>query len=477
MPSFPAAVTTLPGQLNLNIPPTRSTEQIRQNMQKSLMRNKQLPKDQQPDLKKQNNLAPPVNVPTLISAPAPSPALLTAPSLHATPMPPTAASSAAMVPVSFPVSLPTVVPQTLAEAVEGSTTLGLEAEGFDFEKALAESTAVAGGGEGELKLDPKTSEKCEKLEAFINNMMRKAELLNTTREEQIVKKQQILEELQKVERELHEKAQAQLLFNFQQRLEQSPLAMSAVTQLPGAQLSPAQLQQLQQQQQRLEQLQPGGASPLLQVPLPVPTLPLTPMQPLQPIQLPMVTPDNLLLAKNTRNAEMSLESAGNGAHGSEGATNGDLVATPPPPPVREKKKAKRSLKLHQHNQQSPQSPMSAASAESSPNTKAGSDGAASSGPSLEASPTHNGAGSEASSPAKMVAHMDQKRGSRASSEEVDLSSVTPATTEAAQTAAKQPKGELAGNGDWLLGQGCSSEITQQWVIWCRYDSVWGGLLK
>ena len=38
----------------------------------------------------------------------------------------------------------------------------------------------------------------DRLEAFINKMMQKAELLNTTREEQILKKQQILEELQKV---------------------------------------------------------------------------------------------------------------------------------------------------------------------------------------------------------------------------------------------------------------------------------------
>ena len=38
-------------------------------------------------------------------------------------------------------------------------------------------------------------------------------MLNTTREEQIQKKQQILEELQKVERELQEKAQAQLIIN------------------------------------------------------------------------------------------------------------------------------------------------------------------------------------------------------------------------------------------------------------------------
>ena len=38
-------------------------------------------------------------------------------------------------------------------------------------------------------------------------------MLNTTREEQIQKKQQILEELQKVERELQEKAQAKLIIN------------------------------------------------------------------------------------------------------------------------------------------------------------------------------------------------------------------------------------------------------------------------
>ena len=68
----------------------------------------------------------------------------------------------------------------------------------------------------EIKADMKTSEKCEKLEAFIKNMMRKADMLNTTREEQIVKKQQILEELKKVERELQEKAEAQQLLSTQQ---------------------------------------------------------------------------------------------------------------------------------------------------------------------------------------------------------------------------------------------------------------------
>lgn len=42
------------------------------------------------------------------------------------------------------------------------------------------------------------SQASDRLEAFINKMMKKAELLNSTREEQILKKQQILEELQKV---------------------------------------------------------------------------------------------------------------------------------------------------------------------------------------------------------------------------------------------------------------------------------------
>ena len=61
---------------------------------------------------------------------------------------------------------------------------------------------------------------CEKFEAIINKMRQKAELLNNTREEQIHKKQQILEELQKVEQELQEKDKAQLLLYAQARLEQ-----------------------------------------------------------------------------------------------------------------------------------------------------------------------------------------------------------------------------------------------------------------
>ena len=61
----------------------------------------------------------------------------------------------------------------------------------------------------------------ERLEAIISNVMAK-ELINTTstREEQILRKQQILEELQKVERELQEKAQQQLLITAQHQLEQ-----------------------------------------------------------------------------------------------------------------------------------------------------------------------------------------------------------------------------------------------------------------
>ncbi|XP_041363273.1 ankyrin repeat and KH domain-containing protein 1-like [Gigantopelta aegis] len=71
----------------------------------------------------------------------------------------------------------------------------------------------------------------EKVEAIINNIMAK-ELINTTtasKEEQILRKQQILEELQKVERELQEKAQAQLLLSAQQQLEQHQQQLLAQT--------------------------------------------------------------------------------------------------------------------------------------------------------------------------------------------------------------------------------------------------------
>ncbi|XP_052760903.1 ankyrin repeat domain-containing protein 17-like isoform X2 [Mya arenaria] len=61
----------------------------------------------------------------------------------------------------------------------------------------------------------------ERLEAIISNVMAK-ELINTTstREEQILRKQQILEELQKVEKELQEKAQQQWLITVQQQHQQ-----------------------------------------------------------------------------------------------------------------------------------------------------------------------------------------------------------------------------------------------------------------
>lgn len=79
----------------------------------------------------------------------------------------------------------------------------------------------------------------ERLEAIINNVMAK-ELINTasTREEQILRKQQILEELQKVEKELQEKAQQQLLITAQHQ---------------------------QQQQQQLQQVLQSSRQPLHQV--------------------------------------------------------------------------------------------------------------------------------------------------------------------------------------------------------------------
>ena len=75
--------------------------------------------------------------------------------------------------------------------------------------------------------DPIDLKAGERLEAIISNVMAK-ELISTpsTREEQILRKQQILEELQKVERELQEKAQQQLLISAQHQQHQqkhSPL--------------------------------------------------------------------------------------------------------------------------------------------------------------------------------------------------------------------------------------------------------------
>ncbi|XP_061191259.1 ankyrin repeat domain-containing protein 17-like isoform X1 [Saccostrea echinata] len=67
-------------------------------------------------------------------------------------------------------------------------------------------------------LDVKAS---ERLEAIINNVMAKElDSTSATREEQILRKQQILHELQKVEKELQEKAQAQLFLSAQHQLEQ-----------------------------------------------------------------------------------------------------------------------------------------------------------------------------------------------------------------------------------------------------------------
>lgn len=75
---------------------------------------------------------------------------------------------------------------------------------------------VGGGGGNIIETDADKSLKpSERLEACINSMMKKAEMLHPSPEEQILQKQQILEELQRVERELQEKAHAQLLLTAQ----------------------------------------------------------------------------------------------------------------------------------------------------------------------------------------------------------------------------------------------------------------------
>ncbi|GAB6028256.1 hypothetical protein CHUAL_002439 [Chamberlinius hualienensis] len=85
---------------------------------------------------------------------------------------------------------------------------------YDFD-----GTFMGGVGVSEVTLQlNKDGKPNETLEACISNMMKKAEQIHINREEQIIQKQQILEELQRVERELQDKAQAQLLLNAQTQL-------------------------------------------------------------------------------------------------------------------------------------------------------------------------------------------------------------------------------------------------------------------
>ncbi|CAL1272132.1 unnamed protein product [Larinioides sclopetarius] len=100
-----------------------------------------------------------------------------------------------------------------SNAAAQANSLSIQAE---TSKCLMENELSGGGGtiesasENELKPS-------ERLEQCINSMMKKAEMLNPSPEEQIIQKQQILEELQRVERELQEKAHAQIMFNAQQQ--------------------------------------------------------------------------------------------------------------------------------------------------------------------------------------------------------------------------------------------------------------------
>lgn len=88
--------------------------------------------------------------------------------------------------------------------------------------ARAGADQLAKTGQGQPSLRPS-----ERLEACISSMMRSAELNHPSREEQIMQKQQILEELQRVERELQEKAHAQIVLSAQHH---QHLAVAASTE-------------------------------------------------------------------------------------------------------------------------------------------------------------------------------------------------------------------------------------------------------
>lgn len=143
--------------------------------------------------------------------------------------------------------------------------------GAEYEKACAEaaSAAASSGSESEDKMN-EMMRASERLEAFINKMMRRAECLNTTSEEQFLQKQQILEELQKVEHELQEKAKNPLLLlNAQSKQDLPPSSPSLLQQAA----SPLQTQAVQHQQTIQVQEGPNGQQIIIRQKVEFPELP------------------------------------------------------------------------------------------------------------------------------------------------------------------------------------------------------------
>ncbi|KAI1285660.1 Ankyrin repeat and KH domain-containing protein 1 [Halotydeus destructor] len=102
------------------------------------------------------------------------------------------------------------VPQPKSRPAKGQLERALSDGGTGPPVALVPDMSVTTSGAATLK-------ETERLEQCINNMMKRTEMLNPSREEQILQKQQILEELQRVEKELQEKAQAQIMLAVQQK--------------------------------------------------------------------------------------------------------------------------------------------------------------------------------------------------------------------------------------------------------------------
>lgn len=87
---------------------------------------------------------------------------------------------------------------------------------------------LCGGGGIIESVDEAELKPSERLEQCINSMMKKAEMLHPSPEEQILQKQQILEELQRVERELQEKAHAQILLTQHHQQHQNLQALGTI---------------------------------------------------------------------------------------------------------------------------------------------------------------------------------------------------------------------------------------------------------
>ena len=136
-------------------------------------------------------------------------------------------------------SLPSVMRKMSATKTKAATTpVRKSSKSETEEKPSSKTTSVIKSASSSFTSDglpvaavdtEKALKETERLEQCINSMMKRTEMLNPSKEEQILQKQQILEELQRVEKELHTKTQAQLLLSAQASAQSQQRILQALT--------------------------------------------------------------------------------------------------------------------------------------------------------------------------------------------------------------------------------------------------------